>query len=41
MLLLYFYGLAAVLLLGAEVNAGMREASKGAEEEPLTLRSNK
>ena len=41
MLLLYFYGSAAVLLLGAEVNAGMREASKGAEEEPPTLRSNK
>ena len=34
MLLLYFYISAAVLLLGAEVNAGMREASKGAEEEP-------
>jgi membrane protein len=34
MLLLYFYVLAAVLLLGAEVNAGMRGASKGAEEEP-------
>ena len=41
LLLSYFYVSAAVLLLGAEVNAGMRDASKGAEEEPPKLRSDK